>query len=673
MYGKFNVGKAGMPSLVLAMSLVGYTGAASANQVTLLSNDGETRVGGELLNFDGKFFELKTMFGTINAPADAVQCEGTGCPVKQVSTAWGEAKIGEAVSISVENGSVKLGGVMKSFADGQAMISTQIGDFNISLDEAECTGPGCPELVETVAFVIPGGDGVPTNVQLASAGATDAVEPVQPTAQAAEEVDHSAHVGHGDHTDAKISDTFYPDTGLETPYEVEPEIRLAGPGEIVEVMMPVALENYAWRHNGVLDLFDDHMTTTEDIGELKHHAAGVGFEVKDNSGERILGLLGHHAHDPNEQISMLANGATDVAFVTGPVSAAEKAIMRDAGQGSLDANAQQRVVAMDGYVAIVSPVNPLSKIALEDLQKVFAGQITNWSQLGGDDAPINLYTYRTGHETFLKTRDVLLQPAGLTISPDAKEHRLTRQIIDSVMTDVNGIGFVSYARRRGAKPLSLVMECGIEIDANPLTIKTERYPLVQRIAAFTRPGEQKPLVDDFLQFIESTDFDAGVEKAGFVSLNVEATSLLQDAQSFAVQVVGYTNPTEINRARAVLSFMDGRSSLTAAFRFLIDSADLDQRAERDLKRVVKFISENPDAQYSVVGFADSTGGFPQNEVLSLRRAQAVIEALRRTDTDGKIGSVKLQAIGGGELNAVACNETEAERATNRRVEIWMKR
>ena len=81
--------------------------------------------------------------------------------------------------------------------------------------------------------------------------------------------------------------------------------------------------------------------------------------------------------------------------------------------------------------------------------------------------------------------------------------------------------------------------------------------------------------------------------------------------------------------------------------------------------------KRPDMQGRVVilaGFSDAVGGLAKNVQLASQRVVAVRDALRQRDASGPV--VQEQAY--GPLAPVACNDTEAGRALNRRVEVWLR-
>ena len=64
---------------------------------------------------------------------------------------------------------------------------------------------------------------------------------------------------------------------------------------------------------------------------------------------------------------------------------------RLAGFGDMTSPAAEHVLGLDGIAVIVSKANPVQSLTKEQLARVFAGEITNWRQLGGPSAGINVY------------------------------------------------------------------------------------------------------------------------------------------------------------------------------------------------------------------------------------------------------------------------------------------
>lgn len=99
--------------------------------------------------------------------------------------------------------------------------------------------------------------------------------------------------------------------------------------------------------------------------------------------------------------------------------------------------------------------------------------------------------------------------------------------------------------------------------------------------------------------------------------------------------------------------------------FGYDQAVLGAAAQANLDKLVKILNAYPDTDIQIIGHTDSKGSDEYNQGLSERRANAVVAYLRQ---DGITGT-RLTAIGKGETDPIAGNDTEDDRALNRRVEF----
>lgn len=112
--------------------------------------------------------------------------------------------------------------------------------------------------------------------------------------------------------------------------------------------------------------------------------------------------------------------------------------------------------------------------------------------------------------------------------------------------------------------------------------------------------------------------------------------------------------------------MQGGSRLSLNFRFNSGTFELDNKAQRDLERVIRFFEMNPGQRAFLIGFSDSTGNPEHNRRLSLQRAGVVRDQLLAR------GINVADVHGLGDLAPVASNATPAGRERNRRVEVWVR-
>ena len=117
--------------------------------------------------------------------------------------------------------------------------------------------------------------------------------------------------------------------------------------------------------------------------------------------------------------------------------------------------------------------------------------------------------------------------------------------------------------------------------------------------------------------------------------------------------------------------MEQAHRTTIAFRFEKGSAQLDNRALQDVARLARYLSAPAQAgkRYMIAGFADATGSWAANSRLADERARAVVGELRKAGIRVPRDSV----VSFSYMAPVACNDSDAGAAKNRRVEVWIAR
>lgn len=179
----------------------------------------------------------------------------------------------------------------------------------------------------------------------------------------------------------------------------------------------------------------------------------------------------------------------------------------------VERNAFQIPVAWDALVAFVHKDNPVDNITYEQLQKVYLGKIKNWKELGGKDAPLELYVRRG------KLSGVGRTLRELVFANYEQEFKATYVVKSSgpvekgVEKNVNGFGVsgISSARKRNFKLLKL--------DGKAPTyenIKNGSYALYRPLYLVIRRGNKDPLVRDFIKYALSNEGQNIIRKQGTV-------------------------------------------------------------------------------------------------------------------------------------------------------------
>ena len=370
----------------------------------------------------------------------------------------------------------------------------------------------------------------------------------------------------------------------------------------------------------------------------------------------------------------LLDTATQIGMSSRRIEPAEARQIARAGGGNMIDPTQEHVIAVDAVIAIVNPKNPVSELSLEDLDQIYSGLITNWSLLGGNDAPINLYGWSEESGSDRVFDKSVFSASGHEFTDGVKRVTSNAEMSAAVNADENAIGYVGYAFQRGAKPLRLTSTCGISIDPDPFTIKAEEYPMQRRLYFYNRADNVTEATQEFLDFASTQRADDVITKSGFISLAVE-----RDPRKFqgdrAFDLIHNTvAPDEIPLMREMVVEILQYDRLSTTFRFASGSSTLETKALADLDRLIDYVNQLPgEVEVSFVGFSDSDGSFEANHALSIGRAQRVAETVAAYAAGRVSNSVTFTSKGYGELSPAACNTSLEGKRTNRRVEVWIRR
>ncbi|MCB9480385.1 MAG: phosphate ABC transporter substrate-binding protein [Desulfobacteraceae bacterium] len=165
--------------------------------------------------------------------------------------------------------------------------------------------------------------------------------------------------------------------------------------------------------------------------------------------------------------------------------------------------------AIDGVAVVINTNNPVSDIDTETLQKIFSGKITNWKELGGKDASINIYT----RDEASGTRDVFWKKALLKgdISQKAVFISSNGAMKTAVSKDDNAIGYISVGHLDdNVKGVSLN---GTYPDLD--NVKSGKYTVSRGLYSNTK-GEAKGLAKKFIDYIYSEDGKKIIKSKGFI-------------------------------------------------------------------------------------------------------------------------------------------------------------
>jgi phosphate transport system substrate-binding protein len=219
--------------------------------------------------------------------------------------------------------------------------------------------------------------------------------------------------------------------------------------------------------------------------------------------------------DTSQGISALISRTTDLASASRDLTDEEVVLLHKS-----KVRLKKVPVARDSVAILVHPENPVKDLTMDELKKIFCGEITNWSKVGGKDQPIAVFVREAGSGTSKFFIGHVLKPEHITKS--ATPVKSIETMMDSVGSDKNAIGYAGMGAliETPGKVKSLKLQLINGGTAVGATVESAigGYPLSRPLFVFM-DHDPKPNAQKFVDFCLSQEGQKLVESAGYASID----------------------------------------------------------------------------------------------------------------------------------------------------------
>ena len=231
--------------------------------------------------------------------------------------------------------------------------------------------------------------------------------------------------------------------------------------------------------------------------------------------EKVIGALSESYMAANKDVTVNYNptgsgaGITAVQEGTCDIGLSSRALKDEEKAAGL----QETVLAYDGIAIIVHPDNPVSDLTLEQIAQLYTGEITNWKDVGGNDAQVVLI----GREAASGTRDGF---ESITGTKDKCQYRQeltsTGDVITTVSQNPDAIGYASLASIKDS-----VKALNVDgVTPSEASVKDGSYKVQRPFVLVTVEGKAlSAAAQSFFDYATSADAADIIAKAGAVAAN----------------------------------------------------------------------------------------------------------------------------------------------------------
>lgn len=205
-------------------------------------------------------------------------------------------------------------------------------------------------------------------------------------------------------------------------------------------------------------------------------------------------------------IAALMSGQVSIANASRSIKTKEIKLAREKG-----INPYENIVANDGIAVVVNPDNPISGLTIDELAKIYTGQIDNWKELGGQSMPIVIISRDFSSGTFEVFKELAMK--GGKVRDDALLLASNKAVSTTVADTPGAIGYVGFGYL--SDDLKAIKVNGVMPTVQ--TVNDGSYKLSRHLYMYTN-GAPKGEVADFINFILSEQGQEIAAEVGYIPL-----------------------------------------------------------------------------------------------------------------------------------------------------------
>ncbi|MCG7345660.1 phosphate ABC transporter substrate-binding protein [Sporosarcina sp. ACRSL] len=234
------------------------------------------------------------------------------------------------------------------------------------------------------------------------------------------------------------------------------------------------------------------------------------------SGSTSVGPLAEklaYKYEETKDVKIEINQIGSSAGITNAINGVSEIGMasRDLKQEEIESGLKETIIAFDGIVVVTHPTNKVKDLTLEEVKKIFTGEVTNWKELGGDDMEIVVVSREDGSGSRDAFQEIVDYSSGELVR-SAIIASGNGNIKTTVATNKHAVGFVSF--EYVDESISTLDINGVE--ATPDHVLNQTYQLARPFLFVHKEENLTEAGQQFIDFILSSDGQAIVAETGAI-------------------------------------------------------------------------------------------------------------------------------------------------------------
>lgn len=432
-----------------------------------------------------------------------------------------------------------------------------------------------------------------------------------------------------------------------------------------------------------VDTADDYAIgfASPDLGFLYRTIAGA-FAVANQTGTSVeLSVAGdialqNEAGNETARMALAAAGAaSDLRVSTVSMRGSAQAAFSDPVGWATARQLPNQLIGMNAFAVVAAPNVGVNAVSMDQLAAIYAGELTNWSQLGGADVTILPLQLPVNSAVRNEMIELVMDPTGKSIAPNVLTMADEAGLAGSVNQFAGSVSVVSIDGAQENNILAVSGTCGVAVAATPFNIASGDYPLVRPIMVTYDRTPSTSLLTELFDFATTNISQNLIEREGFISND----GMMQDSAEKNGRLSQLLSATldDIERPVAAQMFQTlfeaERLSPTVSGGASSGPESAWNRAM--LRDLAEMLSDTEYAGKELIfaGFGASESGSEAAIAASAQAASDVQAAFSGFSADViRASNLSLSSYGFGNVSPATCYDGQVSGPSHSRVEIWVR-
>jgi phosphate transport system substrate-binding protein len=208
-------------------------------------------------------------------------------------------------------------------------------------------------------------------------------------------------------------------------------------------------------------------------------------------------------------ISALIGGSTDICNASRPMKASEREKLKQ----RFNSVGVEVKTALDGLSIYLNKANPVTELTLEQIKNIYTGNITNWKQVGGNDAKIIVYGRENSSGTYTYLKDNVLGGADYTSNMQSLPG--TAAVVNAIAKDKNAIGYGGAGYAKDIKDAFVKKDAASQgYQPTAENIRSGKYPITRYLYIYLK-SRPTGVLKEYIDWILSPEGQKIVSESGY--------------------------------------------------------------------------------------------------------------------------------------------------------------